>query len=161
MQYTGSKGISMKRWFTHQAALTLGLALIGLVLASSVQAYPVQPRPINAAAVGANAQIIAQLKATRALLNLADRDYQGHRAKAVHEITKAIHRLANLPGKAGQGPARQPGGKEAQDVSDAQLRQGIQQLQQIETLLNNGKHPRALTHIQTAIKEMQTALTIR
>src|SRR5271165_7026494 len=35
--------------------------------------------------------IIGQLKSVRAILEHADHDYQGHRAKAVHEITQAIH----------------------------------------------------------------------
>jgi hypothetical protein len=130
------------------------------------------PRPANtqaqqqqaakAAAANLKDQAITQLKETRALLALADRDYDGHRVKAVNEIAWAVHRLANLPGKPALGDvAKQPNGPEPQALSDAQLRQSILQLQQVGNAVNDGKHPRVVNHIKNAIKELEIALTIR
>jgi len=38
-------------------------------------------------------QVIGELKAAHKYLEAANHDYQGHRAKASHEITQAIHQL--------------------------------------------------------------------
>ena len=108
------------------------------------------------------------------MLEHGDHDYQGHRAKAVHEITQAIHDLegkhAHAGKKGGAHAGKKPAGagnskgsaklKEPQATSDAQLKQAIQMLTQIESQLGN-THPKARTSVQMAIQELNTALTIK
>jgi hypothetical protein len=114
------------------------------------------------------AALAGQLRATRALLRRADHDYEGHRVKAIHEITRAIHALEPAAGRrrhprvGGLRPA--PGGKEPQAVSDAQLRKALEQLQ--ATRANLGAAPPrnvavAGAAIDRAVRELQIALKIR
>jgi hypothetical protein len=107
---------------------------------------------------------IVELHQIKALLNLADRDYKGHRAAAVKEITAAIHVLQEgyahpkLPKSAGKG------GGEAQTLSDAQLNEAITQLQTIQTQLKGMQGAAVVTAnaaLDTAVSELKVALTIK
>jgi hypothetical protein len=115
------------------------------------------------------AQQVAELRSTRSLLEKADHDYRGHRAKAVHEISVAIHALEHGHHHAQTGSFRDSksggGNREPQAVSDAQLRKAIHQLKTVESQLhgatdNSGRH-KAHTAIHKAIHELETALKIR
>jgi len=116
---------------------------------------------------GTHAQIIAELKATRALLHKGDHDYQGYRHKAVHQITEAIHALEGVKGVP-QKPHKPIGnhtnGHEPQSVSDGQLAQAVQQLQTVQSQLAGNQHHRAVAankHVSNAIQDLQTALKIK
>jgi hypothetical protein len=107
------------------------------------------------AAVG---QIVNELHATKTLLEMADHDYKGHRAAAVHELDVAIKELG---GHKGKGPA---GNNEPQALSDAQLKAAVLGLVEIEEQLSTVPAPataRAAAAVAVAVKELKKALTIR
>lgn len=130
----------------------------------------------------AHVPIVQGLHQTKALLNAAIHDYVGHRAKAVHEVTKAIHALdppnaratpkkAAPPTPAPAAGQVAPAGKgaqaagENQAASDKQLQQAIQQLRalqtQLETLPADARASTAVGHVRGAIHELNTALQIK
>lgn len=129
------------------------MALVGCLIfcASTVDAAKTQ---------SAYASQVAQLHATAHLLNQADHDYQGHRAKAVHEIHQAIHALHPGPHKRHPHAPKKTGNNEPQSVSDAQLNQAIAQLKTVQGQLS-GAPPHALTAIQSSIQQLETALKIK
>jgi hypothetical protein len=147
----------------------VGLAvLFGLMLGGTAQAQVVGPAALarlkKAAArqqeALALAPIAAELHAVKVLLERADRDYQGHRAAAVKEISAAlrilVQRQKNKGGK--------PGGGEPQALSDAQLGEAVAALGKVWSQLASLPTPRAAKasgHVGTAIKELQVALTIK
>jgi hypothetical protein len=146
-----------------------GVCVAGLLLLAGFAtpaAFGQTPTPPTSS-TNPNAQAIAQLQSTRALLHKANHDYQGYRAKGMHQITLAIHALEGT--KAPHQPKHKPGGgqtggHEAQQVSDAQLAQAIQQLQAVETSLvgNANRHVAVANgHINKAIQDLQTALKIK
>jgi hypothetical protein len=107
------------------------------------------------------APVVGELRQIKLLLERADRDYKGHRAAAVKEITAAMHALAPHQKKHGK---HLPGGGEPQALSDAQLREAIAQLGKVATQLSGrpGKRPaKAVGHIGAAVQELQVALTIK
>lgn len=85
-----------------------------------------------------------------ATLNQAKHDYKGHRARAMKQIELA---LGEAGGKVtGHGHPREP-----QGTSDAQLRAA-------EGLLNDAKgglSKRALRHVNLAIEQINTALSVK
>jgi hypothetical protein len=123
----------------------------------------------------ANKSAIAELKQAQSLLQQANRDYHGHRAKAAHEVHHAIlalrhghHNLVNPPGTA-KGPQKPPGkavaGKgpvhEAQALSDQQLKQAEQIIAATLAKLSGRTDARAslaATDLQKAVKEIELAL---
>jgi hypothetical protein len=110
-------------------------------------------------AIKAFAPLVAELREVSQLLELADRDYKGHRARAVNEITAAVKALPHVPLK-----RQAQGGNEPQALSDAQLALAIKQLVVIQTQLASTTGPgpaKAAGHINTAIKELEIALTIK
>jgi hypothetical protein len=150
-----------------------GLVLVGLFLIGSPVTAQQRVGPAATPTANPKAALVAQLRATRALLHQANHDYKGHRVKAMHEITVAIHALqppakkhhakpgAPKPATAGSKPAS--GGHEPQAISDAQLQKSIQQLQTIQSQLGTiatGNVGVAHTAIGKAIQELQTALKI-
>jgi hypothetical protein len=109
-------------------------------------------------------QLVAELHQTRMLLHQADHDYDGFRAKAVHELGKAMHELDpnhkhKLP------PSPNPGNGEDQVKSDAQLAQASKQVQVMMNQLSTGvATPRttaAMQHMQNAVAHLNTALKIK
>jgi hypothetical protein len=117
------------------------------------------------------AELVKELRAAHRLLAEADRDYDGHRARAAEAVHKAIRELVgnHHPAKAaGSGAAgaaaaavkKQPAIHEAQANSDAQLRQAQGILQTVQAELN-AHHPKAATHVTLAIGEINTALKIK
>lgn len=129
---------------------------------------------------GQHKGVLMELHAAKELLEHADHDYDGYRAKAVHHITEAIHDLreAHKAHESGNGKAGQPGlhaqknngngsgqgaGKgagqklhEPQANSDSQLQKAMQLLAAAEGKL--GSHPRAHAEIQAAINDISAAL---
>ena len=111
-------------------------------------------------------QIISELQTVRTLLNAANHDYKGHRAAAVHQVTHAMHVLQYGKNHPNPGPHYTPakgGNREAQAISDAQLRQAMAALQQINVQLANtpGQHHAAtIAAINRAIQEINQALKV-
>jgi hypothetical protein len=146
-----------------------GALLSALLLAGPARAQLPGPSALSrlqgASAARQQAQALApvvrELRGIKMLLERADRDYKGHRAAAVKDITAAIHAL--VPRHKGRGK-RQPGDGEPQALSDAQLRASMDQLAKIATQLSTlpGKRPtKAAVHVGDAVKQLQIALTIK
>lgn len=149
----------------------VGLVCLGLFVgqASALSPARVQTKAQNHAV---KVDELTALHQAKHLLVQANHDYKGHRAKAVHEITKAIHEIEHHhkgKGKTGtvaahKSPAtagvKQGKVHEPQVTSDQQLQSAIALLQRAAGDLGNGKHPKALTHVNSAIQELQTALKI-
>ncbi len=138
------------------------LSVIPLI-ALAIYLEPATTQAQAAKTVNPYAAQITALRTTAKLLQQADHDYKGHRAAAVHEIHVAIHSLQPVgkkpvAPKGGTGAGK--GGKEPQNVSDAQLAQAIVQLKAIAPQLANAP-PAALTAVQTAVSQLEIALTIK
>ena len=127
----------LSRFFISTMALALLLSFGTTVRA---QAPPPPPPPATP----------ALLSQAYVALSAADRDYHGHRVRAMRLIEHAAKELGFT--LAGGGHVR-----EAQVTSDDQLRtaQGI--LQQAAT----GLPPKALEHVQKAIEQLSLALSIK
>jgi hypothetical protein len=143
--------------------------LLGLALDTTASAQAANP-----AKQAARAQLIATLRSAHKLLVAADHDYNGHRAKAAHEVHQALqelgfHHKKPQPGSPAQNAAvagakaahaAQARMHEPQAASDAQLQQAQQLLQGALTQLT-ATHPKATTNVQNAITEITTALSIK
>jgi hypothetical protein len=149
-------------WFLRPGVVVTSLVLAGGSVSTAHGQVLTPP-----AGTIANGQAIAQLKSIRTVLHNADHDYQGYRAKAVHQVTEAIHALEGIknPPKKPHKPVHgQKSLREPQAVSDTQLSQAIQQLQTVQTQLGTspGNHTVAAgKHISQAIQDLQTALKIK
>jgi hypothetical protein len=84
----------------------------------------------------------------------ADHDYQGHRIKAMHAIKKAARLMGQKVG--GDGKV-----KEQQNLSDNQLR-GVQtMLQKVRSSVGGRNSQHVLEHLNSAIHEVNIALSIK
>ena len=90
------------------------------------------------------------LRQAYAALEIADHDYKGHRAEAM----KQIHEAGKILGITIKGEGK---GHEQQVVSDNQLRQAQHLLEAARPELSG----KALNHIDAAIKQISTALSIK
>ncbi len=103
-------------------------------------------------------EIVQELHATKVLLELADHDYKGHRAAAVHELNVAIKELG------GHHAGKAAGGNEPQALSDAQLKTAVLGLVAIQEQLSSIATPataKAAAAVATAVGELKKALTVR
>ena len=91
------------------------------------------------------------LRQAYGLLSVADHDYKGHRVKAMKQIEVAAQHLGIILRGDGKG-------HEAQATSDAQLRSALALLQQAAAGLHKGN---GLTHVNSAIKQLNIALAIK
>jgi hypothetical protein len=106
---------------------------------------------------------IKELHQVKVLLEKADRDYDGHRAEAVKDITAAIHAL-EMGHKHHHHGKGAHGGGEKQRLSDAQLRESIKVLNAVLTQLKGESGEpaaKASADIVKAIKQLEIALTIK
>jgi hypothetical protein len=154
----------------HRAPRDLPALAVGLLAAGALLFNGVPRAGAAPTTTGPNAALVAQLRATRALLHQADHDYKGHRVKAMHEITEAIHALHPPSAKHKKTQPQVavkksgPGGNEPQAVSDAQLRQAITQLQGVQGQLGSattGNVAAASAAVTRAIQELKIALSIK
>ena len=130
----------LPRFFISMAVLTLTLSFGVTVRAQA-------PPPPPPAYPPATPTLLSQAYAA---LSAADRDYKGHRVRAMRLIEHAAKELGFT--LSGGGHAR-----EAQVTSDDQLRTAQGLLQQAAT----GLPPRALEHVQKAIEQLSLALSIK
>ncbi len=140
---------------------------------------------------GNNRGIVARLRAVQMSLARVNHDYQGHRVRAMHQVAMAIrqlsHRSMNYGGSGmgagmnngrgmgmrggggglgGGAGGRRGGGLMNQAQSDAIMSQALRTLQGIGMQLSNQGantmgHGRASGHVQMAMRELNTALSIR
>jgi hypothetical protein len=118
--------------------------------ASGTGYYPVANRgtPANPA----DSQAVYQ---AYRLLSQADHDYQGHRAKAMEHLRKAGRTL----GISLKGDGKS---QEQQGTSDSQLKQAQTTLQTMtKNGVNSRRHQRAMTHVNSALAEIETALSVK
>jgi hypothetical protein len=139
-----------------RAKLLMPLLLLGIVGVCDAK--------VTKALAGTNAgsQLTQSLKSAHKLLAEADRDYKGHRAMAMRRVHMALKELGAAPAGAGTKKAARAGKsgeRESQAASDAKMRQALQILQGISTG-TSGK-PAVTEHIKGAIKEINTALSVR
>jgi len=109
-----------------------------------------------------NAQALQDLKKAHQLLNEANHDYHGHRARAAEEVHHALRELGHNH-KPAAGPKAAPKSadtKEAQALSDSQLKQAQQLLQGSLTHLGT-RHAKAHANVQAAITEINQAFASR
>jgi hypothetical protein len=106
-------------------------------------------KPAEAKVVSAE---VPSLRQAYALLSSADHDYQGHRARAMKLIEAACRALGSTVKGDGQGD-------EPQSQSDGQVQQALALLQSVKGAVSG--NPRASHHVERAIKELDTALSIK
>jgi hypothetical protein len=129
----------MKINFIVRCATLFAVLFLAVGLAGRAQAQPATPNPA-----------LALLDDAYATLAQADHDYKGHRVLAMKQIELAVQELG---GKiSGNGKGHEP-----QGTSDAQLKAAQILLQQAGT----GLAGKALTHVNNAIKQINTALAIK
>lgn len=96
---------------------------------------------------------VATLREAYITLSVADRDYKGHRVHAM----KAIEAACKLLGTDISGEGR---GREAQPISDEQLRSVLATVEQVRNSLGNSQ-PKVVKHLDVAIAQLNIALTIK
>ena len=170
----------MRRNLACGISLSILIVLAGLDLASAAPAMTTHKgRGHRATSAGTNqsadTQTVGALQTALKLLTVADHDYDGHRAKAAHEVHQALvemhphyhHNTSSASSTkvlsaaqkkavaqkktANGGP---PAVHEDQTTSDSQLRQAQQLLQGASTGLN-ANHSTVATH-STAAKHSKT-----
>ena len=166
----------MRCTFISGLGLPVAFVLVSLAVQSAASAQVTTPVAKHEGRGG----IVETLCAAHKLLSEADRDYQGHRAKAAEEIGKALKELGHhvaakttAAATTASAPvvkkASAPPGKavhEAQNSSDTQMKQALQLLEGAMSAHVNVKHARtehvrAGRNIKNAIGEINTALSIK
>ncbi len=117
------------------------------------------------AAKGQRAAEAERLRQARTLLNDADRDYDGHRNRAMKELTGAIEDLEGTKAKkiAETTPSTAkhlngpPPEKQTQAQSDAKMRHALSIMQGVLPIIT-ARHPWATGHLQKAIDQMNKAM---
>jgi hypothetical protein len=105
---------------------------------------------------GANPADVQAITQAYKLLAQADHDYQGHRIKAM----KHLHQAGKVLGINLKGEGKTS--NEGQGTSDTQLKQAQTMLHQMTSNSVSGKrHQRALQHVNNALTELNTALSIK
>lgn len=129
-------------------------------------------KPLREFQKASNRQLVEALHTLHAVkktLKMADRDYGGHRARAVHDISAAAHELRLALGTPRKKPARPGKGKptpppEPQALSDQQLAAAVPVLKETITFLQNARHDygghrtKAIADLGVAIAQLEKAL---
>jgi hypothetical protein len=131
-----------------------------------------------------NRMLAQQLRSAHRSLAQLDRDYQGHRSRAMQHISMAVRQLtgrtnyyrgANVFGNAGMvnNGLRNQGGvngnlggmRMSQAQSDSRVRRAQRMLQNVNMQLTargySTRHARSRAYVQRGMQELNTALTIR
>ena len=149
-----------------------GIGLMALLAGLVIMSSAAQTAPPREAKKREKAELVTELKAAHKLLVEANRDYDGHRARAAEEVHKAIKELGGkhhstrvrpgspvVPPAAGPGHPKLPKVHEAQANSDSQLREAHAILRGLEAELG-AHHSKAAANVAAAIAEIKTALKI-
>jgi len=135
--------LAARRFVMFILTAALLLSFSNFVQARATKKPPQETLANNSAEAG-------QLREAYAVLATADHDYKGHRKAAMKQIEDAAKRF----GVELRGDGR---GREAQQTSDAALRSALGLLTQITGAVKG----QGLTHIEAAIKQLNTALAIK
>jgi hypothetical protein len=142
--------------FTKTLPLVATLAI--LVSAAPLPAADTTTSPAPAstgpATQPANRPEVHALRTASRTLAKADHDYKGHRVAAMH----ALEAACDLLGSDIRGDGK---GREPQALSDAQLRQALAVVQKVHDAIPAGKQPRIVAHLNQALQQITTALTIK
>ena len=150
----------------------------GCLLGLPSAAFPASPFKQIAKSSTSSQQhtvVVGQLHAAHNLLIHADHNYQGNRAKAAHEVNKAIHALTGhhhhtssnaskgnvklFGANIGKSTVAKTSPKMPQAQSDAHLKQASQLLTGVLGKLPPGH--KAAANVQNSIRHIQTALQIK
>jgi hypothetical protein len=108
------------------------------------------------------AHVIAELHNAKHLLDHANHAYNGHRAKADHEIDKAIHLLHHEHHKSGTTAKSTVGRRELQQAPDAALHQAEKLVHAAILELHHHNHDEkahhAVMHLHEAAHEIALAI---
>lgn len=158
--------------------VTLGVMLAALGITFSQAEIPAQTKGAAKAALNqAHHSILTELHQAKHLLDLGLHDYHGHRAKADHEVSQAIHLLehhrkgehkAIAKGEHKKTPHHDgPITEERQKASDSKLRQAEKLVQAAHLQLNNlhtkhghKHHHEAAQLLTKATREIEQALHV-
>ncbi len=151
--------------------LSLPIAAIAFGgLTGSASAFSPSVSGVKAALRHGKTGAALELHAAKALLERADHDYEGHRAKAVHHITEALHELnghhhqqhhkTSQPQHTQHHSSGKNMKKEPQNVSDAQLREAAALVAKAQAQLGTS-HSKVQSQLALAEKEIAAALKIR
>jgi hypothetical protein len=165
-----------------QIALWSAAVVGGLTLSDSDAAVvAAKPKPKSQSLVPASivpaaansthhSQVLTELHQAKTLLDHANHAYNGHRAKADHEITRAIHILHHEHHKksttaaksAAAKPAHQKAVHESQQASDTQLRQAEKLVHAAILELHKHRHDEKAHHasklLHEAVHEIELAI---
>jgi hypothetical protein len=157
--------------------MSVRLPLLALAAGLLVVSPAAAATPASSAAKHAEMHVLlGQLHTAKKLLETAIHDYDGHRAKAVHELHEAIkvleeHHKAHTtvtgqPTAPSVKPAQAqvvPQPEITQAQSDAQLRQAANLIQGVQSVLSPSSphHIKAAVHLNDAVKELGIAVSIK
>jgi hypothetical protein len=161
----------------RRSVRTLGLSILTVVAGVALQPIVLAQTSVVAAATQpAYLQFAQALKSAHRLLAEANADYGGHRALAAQHVRNALKQLGLHHGHkkvythsvatstvAAQKKAEhtaKPTVHESQAASDSQLQKAQQILQGVLTPLSSS-HPKAATHVNAALAEINRALSTR
>jgi hypothetical protein len=140
----------------HCHCLAMAAIILALICGSNQAAFGATSKKNAAETSSSKQQTPAEIQTLRqaySLLEAADHDYDGHRAKAMHHIAMACRVLGTSVKGDGHGD-------EAQSQSDGQLQQAQSLLQGVEsTIAASNAH--AGKQVTEAIAELTTALSVK
>jgi hypothetical protein len=115
---------------------------------------PVAAQPKSTGEPHHYAQVLSELHQAKHLLDHANHTYNGHRAKADHEIGKAIHILHHEHHKKGTTTAKAtPHKSESPQASDTQLRQAEKLVHAALHELHKNRHDEKAHHASKVLHE--------
>jgi hypothetical protein len=162
------------------AAVIASLTLVAEVRSQGRKNPPPDKQVQEAVIQDRNFKEAEALREAFVLLSAANKDYDGHRAKAMHHVEAAIKVLDAAVMKKGtpqqKGATIQedkskdvakvadreaPAAKENQVVSDDQLKAADVVLRKVGTVMGQNKQAKLLEHVTNAVKEIEAALKVR
>lgn len=149
--------MNVRNSLTGVVFVFMGLALLGIVPDSGAAGDTVKEKKKKTTKYD---PVFKILKNADNLIDKANHDYGGHRAKADHEVEKALHLLHH--GKDLDKFEHKRKIVESQPRSDAQLREAAKEIENaIRVLMPKAdtKHEKkAVMHLQNAVRELELAL---
>ncbi len=110
--------------------------------------------------------IVGRLRATHSGLSRLDRDYNGHRARAMRSIRRAVRLLTHSSrGLRTSTTGRRGGATMPQAQSDTMMRRGLQTLRGVHVQMTRNalmsSHNAARASVRRAIRELEVGLRVR
>jgi hypothetical protein len=147
---------------THMSTLRLRTQILGSIM--GLAALVCLTGDVRAASPSvrksAGEGVVKELHHAKHLLEEADHDYDGHRARAVKDVSEAIHELSHgvkHHGLKSGGKREEP----KQSKSDEHLKEALVILKEAKTQLSEHEHhKKALHHVEEAIRQLHVALKI-